>query len=271
MTDWQAREVHANGIRLHYYRTGGEKPPVVLVHGLSDDARCWRRVVHALAPTYDLVFYDARGHGRSEAPVSGYGPADRAGDLVGLTETLALAPVRLIGHSLGAETVSWMAAYHARSVDRIVLEDPPWRRDWAGAGPEERQRMEDSWRTSLSEYKTHTLPELVAICRARSPDWEEADVMGWAEGKVAVDLRAVASVSAPRPPWQEIVRRVACPTLLITGEPERGALVTPEVATEAARLCDKIEVLHLAGAGHSVRRDRFAEYLDGVRAFFAAG
>jgi pimeloyl-ACP methyl ester carboxylesterase len=271
MTDWQAREVHANGIRLHYFRTGGEKPPLVLVHGLSDDALCWRRVVNALASSYDLVFYDVRGHGRSEAPATGHTPEDRAADLVGLIGALGLAPVKLMGHSLGAETVSWVAASHAALVDRMVLEDPPWRRDWAGAGAEERQRMEDSWRASLAEYKTHTLEELVAICRARSPDWDEADLMGWAEGKLAVDLRAAASVSAPRPPWQEIVRRIACPTLLITAEPERGSLVTPEVATEAARLNARIEVLHLAGAGHSVRRDRFAEYIDGVRAFFAAG
>jgi pimeloyl-ACP methyl ester carboxylesterase len=269
VTDWQAREVRVNGIRLHCYRTGGEKPPLVLAHGLSDDALCWRRVVSELAPSYDVVFYDMRGHGRSEAPVSGYGPADRAADLVGLVEALELAPVRLIGHSLGAETVSWVAAYHAALVDRIVLEDPPWRRDWAGAGLEERKRMEDSWRTSLAEYKTHTLEELVAICRERSPDWDQADLVGWAEGKLAVDLRAVASVSAPRPPWQDIARRIACPTLLITAEPERGALVTPEVGAEAVRLNPRIVVIHLARAGHSVRRDRFAEYIDRVRAFFA--
>ena len=190
-------------------------------------------------------------------------------NLVGLIEALGLAPVRLIGHSLGAETVSWVAAHHAALVDRVVLEDPPWRRDWAGAGLEERKLMEDSWRTSLSEHKTHTLEELVAVCRERSPGWDQADLVGWAEGKLAVDFRAVASVSAPRPPWQDIARHIACPTLLITAEPERGALVTPEVAAEAARLNARIEILHVAGAGHSVRRDRFAEYVAGVRAFLA--
>jgi len=86
-----------------------------------------------------------------------------------------------------------------------------------------------------------------------------------------VNLRAVASVSAPRPPWQDIVRRIPCPTLLITAEPGCGALVTPEVAAEAAHLNQRIEILHLAGAGHSVRRDRFAEYIRAVRAFLATG
>jgi len=271
MTDWQAREIRTNGIRLHYYRTGGNKPPLVLAHGLSDDALCWRRVVGELAPSYDLVFYDMRGHGRSEAPATGYGPEDRGADLVGLIEALGLGPVKLMGHSLGAETVSWVAAHHAALVDRMVLEDPPWRTDWAGAELDGRKTMEESWRTSLAEYQTHTLEELVAICRGRSPGWAEEDLAGWAEGKLAVNLRAVASVSAPRPPWQDIVRRIPCPTLLITAEPGCGALVTPEVAAEAAHVNPKIEILHLAGAGHSVRRDRFAEYVRAVRAFLATG
>jgi N-formylmaleamate deformylase len=269
MTDWQARAVRANGIRIHYYRTGGDKPPLVLAHGLSDDALCWRRVVNALAPSYDVVFYDMRGHGLSEAPPAGYTPADRASDLVGLVETLGLDRVRLLGHSLGAETASWVAANHAELVDRVALEDPPWRGDWVDAAPEERAQMAESWRTNLAEHKTHRLEELVEICRARSPHWDEEDLMGWAEGKVAVDLRAVANVSAARPPWQEIVSRIACPTLLITGDPARGALVTPEVAREAARINQRIEILNLADAGHSVRRDRFAEYVAGVRAFLA--
>jgi N-formylmaleamate deformylase len=269
MTDWHARDIHANGVRLHYFRTGGQKPPLVLAHGLSDDALCWRRVVRELAPSYDVVFYDMRGHGRSEAPLSGYGPADRAADLVGLVEALGLGPVRLMGHSLGAETVAWVAAYHAALVDRMVLEDPPWRRDWSGADREELERMKESWRANLSELKTHTLEELVAICQGRSPDWDEDDIQGWAEGKLTVDLRAVESVSTPRPPWQEIVLRIRCPTLLVSGEPERGALVTPEVAAEAVHLNQKIEILHLPGSGHSVRRDRFAAYVAGVRAFLS--
>ena len=131
--------------------------------------------------------------------------------------------------------------------------------------------MEESWQTSLAEYQTHSLEELIAICRGRSPGWAEEDLVGWAEGKLAVSLRAVASVSAPRPPWHDIVRRIPCPTLLVTAEPERGALVTPEVAAEAARVNPKIEILYLAGAGHSVRRDRFAEYVRAVQAFLATG
>ena len=44
MTAWQEGDIEANGIRLHYTRTGGAKPPVVLAHGFSDDSLCWTPV-----------------------------------------------------------------------------------------------------------------------------------------------------------------------------------------------------------------------------------
>ena len=35
-SDWLPGDVIANGIKIHYYRTGGDKPPFVLAHGFSD-------------------------------------------------------------------------------------------------------------------------------------------------------------------------------------------------------------------------------------------
>ena len=58
----------ANGIRLHYYRTGdGTKPAVVLCHGFSDSGLCWTPVARQLEADYDVIMLDARGHGLSES------------------------------------------------------------------------------------------------------------------------------------------------------------------------------------------------------------
>ena len=82
--DWRSGFVEANGIRLHYTRTGGDKPPLVLAHGVTDDGLCWAATAAALAPEYDAVMVDARGHGTSDAPERGYGPLEQAGDLAGV-------------------------------------------------------------------------------------------------------------------------------------------------------------------------------------------
>jgi N-formylmaleamate deformylase len=58
--------------------------------------------------------------------------------------------------------------------------------------------------------------------------------------------------------------------LLITADPERGAIVTPQVAAEAQRLQPLVQVVRLPGAGHNVRREAFEPYVQAVRSFLAA-
>ena len=68
MTGWQSGFIPTNGIHVHYTRTGGDKPLVVLAHGFSDDGLCWTPVAQLLEADYDVTMVDARYHGRSDAP-----------------------------------------------------------------------------------------------------------------------------------------------------------------------------------------------------------
>ena len=54
----------------------------------------------------------------------------------------------------------------------------------------------------------------------------------------------------------------------MTGDPELGAIVTPETAREATRLWKNGEVSHISGAGHNIHRDRYDETMAVVRTFF---
>ena len=58
MANWQSGDVVVNGLRLHYTRTGGDKPPFVLAHGFSDDGLCWTPVARQLEADYDVVMID---------------------------------------------------------------------------------------------------------------------------------------------------------------------------------------------------------------------
>ena len=77
---WNEGDVRIDDATIHYYRRGSG-PPVVLAHGALDDGRCWTRVAEALESEYDLIAYDARFHGKSDAPASGMRRG--ADDLVG--------------------------------------------------------------------------------------------------------------------------------------------------------------------------------------------
>ncbi len=70
-----------------------------------------------------------------------------------------------------------------------------------------------------------------------------------------------------RTPWREVASKITCPVLLITADPERGAIVTPESAEEAMGLLRSGKTVRIAKAGHNVRRDNYEPYRDAVVGF----
>src|ERR1700688_4637663 len=106
MAGWTTGTCEANGIDVHYLRTGGDKPPVVLLHGLMTKGACWTPLAQALEEEYDVIMPDARGHGNSSAPDHGYRYDDLAADVVCLIDVLGLATPVLLGHSMGGMTAA---------------------------------------------------------------------------------------------------------------------------------------------------------------------
>jgi len=94
-------------------------PPVVLLHGFPQSARCWSRVVPLLtAGGLRTIAPDQRGYspGARPADISAYGTAQLVGDVIGLLDGLGLSTVDLIGHDWGA-WVAWQVA--GRHPDRV--------------------------------------------------------------------------------------------------------------------------------------------------------
>ncbi|NLT74363.1 MAG: alpha/beta hydrolase [Chloroflexi bacterium] len=265
---WASGDVLANGLRLHYYRSGGNGRPVVLAHGITDSGQCWPRLASALAPAYDLVAYDARGHGHSETPPGPYTSLDQAEDLFALVEELGLRRPVAIGHSMGAQTVSLVAARHTGLLAGAVLEDPPWRDVPAapGGGPGE-------YRRRLREYRALTVEALVAYGRAHRTGWAEEELCPWAQAKHRCSAEALENMVPGGPDWRAVAAGIECPTLLLTGDPNvqamagLGAIVTPAVAELACQLSSHIQVVQVAGAGHNIRREAFDAYRAAVLGF----
>src|SRR5215203_1888084 len=132
---WTDGYVAANGIRLHYWRTGGAKPPLVMAHGSSDDALCWTNLARELTDRYDVIMFDARGHGLSDPPTAA-DPVDvQVEDLAGLIKALKLDKPVLMGHSMGSASVAWFAAKYPDVPRAVILEDPALVRPATPAAP----------------------------------------------------------------------------------------------------------------------------------------
>jgi pimeloyl-ACP methyl ester carboxylesterase len=67
---------------------------------------------------------DARGHGKSSAPLHGYLYRDHASDVIGLIEALGLAAPVLLGHSMGGMTAAVVASEVGTAIRGVVLADP---------------------------------------------------------------------------------------------------------------------------------------------------
>jgi pimeloyl-ACP methyl ester carboxylesterase len=101
----------------------GDGPPLVLLHGASEFAACWIRVIPDLAQTHRVVVPDLPGHGASQ--VAGDPPdAERvAAWLDELTERTCPSPPALVGHGLGGAIAARFAGDQGDRVARLVLVD----------------------------------------------------------------------------------------------------------------------------------------------------
>ena len=117
---FKSQYVDIGQVRLHAV-TGGEGPPLLLVHGWPETWYAWRLMMPALARDFTVVAVDQRGIGLSEKAASGYDTGTLANDLVALMEALGHKRFALVGCDTGLIISYALAADHRDRVDRLVL------------------------------------------------------------------------------------------------------------------------------------------------------
>jgi pimeloyl-ACP methyl ester carboxylesterase len=254
---WTTDIVHANGIDLRYYRTGSG-PPLVMAHGFYDNGRCLLPLADDLAADYDVVTYDARGHGLSEAPETGYDIENRVADLVGLVDELGLDRPILFGHSMGGATVAWAAATHPDLPRALLLEDPEGLLDTPDIGPDERTRMV---RENLAGGTNRSVEELAADYDDFDPEVTRRHAV--ADTELSPNIAEIAREGYPSP-LKEVFDDIACPTLVLRSDADTEHQVR---ALKAADSLADGRLVHVPDAGHYVFHDEFDAAYAELRAF----
>jgi pimeloyl-ACP methyl ester carboxylesterase len=112
--------VDVEGGRL-YVETSGAGTPILMVHGWSLDHRLFEPQVEELAKTFQVVTFDRRGFGLSQAaPDLGL----EVGDMHRILQALSLESIHLLGMSQGARIALRFAVTHARAVRSLLLQGP---------------------------------------------------------------------------------------------------------------------------------------------------
>ena len=270
MSEWSEGFIQANDLNIHYHRTGGTgKPPLILLHGVMDNGLCWTPVARDLQASFDVIMPDARGHGLTGGPLENFSYTRLADDVVALNNALNLERPSLFGHSMGAMTALAVAARNPVPVRAIVLEDPPLMNEAASKSVVNMPAPEvlHAFQNILS-LRTMSPEERLIAAREYNPNWDEAELDPWADSKVEFDSGILQHLRVSFP-WREQLPAITCPILLVTGDPAAGAIVTPQVAQEAASLWRQGEVIQIQGAGHCIHRDRYTETMPQIQEFLS--
>ncbi|MCX2968278.1 MULTISPECIES: alpha/beta fold hydrolase [Streptomyces] len=255
----------------------GERPPgpaVLLLHGLMGRASHWAPTARWLSDRYRAVGLDQRGHGRSDKPE--HGPFDRdafVDDAEAAIEQLALGPVALIGHSMGALTAWQLAARRPDLVRALVICDMR-----ASALGEHSQRQWEAWFRSWP-LPFATLADVRRWFGAEDPVLERpspsrgefyAEVMaeradGWRPVFSRRQMLQAREAWVHDAHWDELAQ-VCCPALVVRGVD--GELGRAE-AQEMVRVLPRGEYAEVADAGHLVHHDQPAAWRRAVDPFLA--
>jgi esterase len=114
--------LNTNNCRISYIDFGGDGVPILALHGHYGCARMFAELAKTLSPKWRVIAIDQRGHGWSDKP-DDYTREAYVNDLIGIIDTLNLAPIIVLGHSLGGINAFQFAARFPGAVRAMIVED----------------------------------------------------------------------------------------------------------------------------------------------------
>ena len=260
-----------NGIEIAY-RVDGDRSPtrpwLVFAHALGHDHSMWDAQAEAFGRACNILRYDLRGHGASEAPRGDYTLEQMAEDLRALLDHLSVRRCHFVGLSLGA-MVGQLAAI--RTPLRFVS------LTLAGAACRSSPQMQPVWAGPIAAVRSPL--GMDAIIDATISGWFTAAFFA---GRPADLTRAVqvlrrtpmhgyigAIAAMSRADLTARLAAVGCPVLVIAGDDDR---VIPLAYAEQVLLhVPQARLRRIPGAAHLSNVEQPADFNAALREFLASG
>jgi len=240
-------QIKANGIRMNYELSGKKGDSVVVLsHSLSTNLLMWNPQVDALNPYFQVLRYDTRGHGATDAPSGPYTLELLAEDVTGLLDALGMDRVHFVGLSMGGMIGQCLVLNHPHRLTSLALCDT------ASIVPAEAQPV---WQERLDKVRKKGMEALFEETLERwfTPAFLRQDspmVKLIREQILATPVAGYIGCAEAirRLNYLERISGIKTPTLIIVGEDDPG---TPVSAAEAMhqRITDS-ELVVLPSARH---------------------
>jgi pimeloyl-ACP methyl ester carboxylesterase len=279
---------------MAYMDVGPTKPnglAVMLLHGKNFSGAYWKRTAEVLlAQGYRVLMPDQIGFGKSSKPTDmQYSFARLALNTAHWLDSLGVARVSVIGHSMGGMLATRWAAQYPQRTDKLVLVNPigledyrlslpylgveAWQEQAAKQGPESLKRyMQQSYFHGTWQPAYDPLLEIQS---------------GWARGPDRTHMARVSALTQDMIYTQPVVydfAHVHAPTLLVIGQEDHTAPgkadVPPEMAAKlgdyrvlgerAARAIPNAKLVKLDGVGHLPQFEAFERWQAALSTFLAS-
>ncbi len=204
-----------DNIRLFYRLEGkADRPVLVLSHSIGTDNGMWAPQVEDLLPYFQVLRYDTRGHGASDAPKGEYSVERLGRDVLGLADALSISKFAFCGLSMGGAIGQWLALNAPDRLGGLVL---------ANTSPQFRPRTNwESRMQTVSEKGMAGIAEVVMPRMFSSETLARGDVYANAVKSVLLGTNPVGysgCCAALRDfDCTQSVGKIRIPTLVITGD-----------------------------------------------------
>ncbi|MFZ0299507.1 MAG: 3-oxoadipate enol-lactonase [Candidatus Sulfotelmatobacter sp.] len=233
-----------HGTRMFYRLQGNAgRPVLILSHSISTDHAMWDLQVEGLLPYFQILCYDTRGHGASEATAGEYSVEMLGKDVLALADSLKVSQFAFCGLSLGGAIGQWVAVHAPQRVTHLVL---------ANTSPQFAPRA--NWETRIGAVLKGGMSAVVDLAMQRffSPD---------TLAKQNPHVASIRSVFLGTDPvgylgccaalrdmnHEDLIKQIKAPTLVISGDRD---VATPW-SGHGERLAQEIpgaKAIHLAAA-----------------------
>jgi len=279
-----ARSMHLpqNGLTVYAYDAGaGTATPMLLIHGLGDEADTWRHVITPLSADRRVVAFDLPGFGRSDKPKRPYTISFFQSVVIELLDALALQRAVLVGHSLGAVLAHSIALNYPERVERLILMD--------GSLVARSQKLDlttllflipglGEWLYTRLRRDPQAAYQTLAPYYGRLDELPEADrtflfqrvnERVWSDGQRRAFFSTFRNLARWLPGQQrDLASRLSTlgvSTLVVWGEADR--INSIQNASALAELQPTAHLVVVPGAGHNVHQEKAGAVLEAIRRF----
>ncbi len=248
----------------------GTGPPVLLLHGFTTAAAAWAPIVERLEHELTLVCVDLPGHGRSQAPPSGYEFSDCVGDLLESLSGAGIDRCCVVGYSMGGRIALGLTVRAPDRVERLLLESASPGIDEAAARARRRDQDEALAAKIASGDFTEFIDRWMQLPLFRSPSRPAVAQLDESRrlrlrnrpAAIAASLRALGTGSQPSY-WSEL-QQLDLPVSLLTGEHDHKF---NRIADQMSELLPRCTRHAIRDAGHTTHLDRPEDFARAVRDF----